>query len=78
MFETIPVLIPRLIYAATGRRAVPSSSALLFGHTLAYFAIGIGASGPSGVCREITAFPPAVAAGHSRQYNGTTLSSMKV
>ncbi|MGB5733136.1 MAG: hypothetical protein WBM40_01670 [Thiohalocapsa sp.] len=37
MFETIPVLIPRLIYAATGRRAVPSSSALLFGHTLAYF-----------------------------------------
>ncbi len=55
MFEIIPVLIPLLVadfvnpvlfaflvYAASGPRPVFSSSALLFGHTLAYFAVGVG------------------------------------
>ena len=39
-----PVLFAVLIFAAGGRRPVANSSALLFGHTMAYFVVGIGAS----------------------------------
>ncbi len=39
-----PVLFAVLIFAAGGRRPVANSAALLLGHTLAYFIVGIGAS----------------------------------
>lgn len=39
-----PVLFAVLIFAAGGRRPVANSSALLLGHTMAYFVVGIGAS----------------------------------
>ena len=39
-----PVLFAVLIFAAGGSRPVANSSALLLGHTMAYFIVGIGAS----------------------------------
>ena len=39
-----PVLFAVLIFAAGGSRPVANSSALLLGHTVAYFVVGIGAS----------------------------------
>ena len=39
-----PVLFAGLIFTADSNRPVANSSALLLGHTLAYFVIGIGAS----------------------------------
>ena len=39
-----PVFFAVLIFAAGGSRPVANSSALLLGHTMAYFVVGIGAS----------------------------------
>lgn len=45
LFDVLnPVLFAVLIFAASGNRPVANSGALLLGHTLAYFVVGIGAS----------------------------------